>query len=365
MPNYISFKKYWENINCRSSDQRYVTEMGRCPSREQVENIEPQRKPSPSFAEKGTDMKKQVLPLLMPVLFCSTLLLTGHFSLAAPSELSRTHDQTEKSNSTRSNELLRGDSAPKHSGLQLTDKNEGSSANQSRSLAIPQDEDRSDDSKADSMKLSGAGRNGPDQSGVSIPMVIDRGITLARFLKAKLACEQQASQLLLSQMLRQEVGNLVFNPRIPKMAILDLNGKPVYYQFQVGNPDSAFSASVPTVYFRAPFRLEVFSVQDYSILVQGFVPSRYSVSPEIEKRITTAYAEEAHFSGGLAMSYQIKKDSGYNEFGSFSEGSQLVVAYQIQASPLVRDVPNSNQKIPTPFKLSAEDFKQCMHNQLN
>jgi hypothetical protein len=308
-------------------------------------------------------MKNQTAPLLTSVFMSATLLVSG-LARAEPANRQQVPVKAERANSSRQQDRLGADSGVQRPSLQLKrDSAETSSSGSLPSLSKSRNEDRRDD-QMDSLKLSGAGRNGPDRSGLSIPVTIDRGVTLYKFMVAKVTCEQQTSQELLSQMIRQQVSNLVFHSQYPTTTIFDLNGKPFYYRFEVQNPYLP-SATKPTVYFHAGFAKGGSILYDVSTLTQNFVPTRFQVSLEIENLIATAYQEGASFSGGLMMSYDIKKDSGYDEMGSFNILKQLVVGYQVQASPLVRKVPNSDRTIPTPFSLSAEDFQQCMHNQLN
>jgi len=281
-------------------------------------------------------MKTRTTPLIAPLVLCASL-LAAMTTLAESTESSKSLADSKNSRSSQQKEAQ-------------MKRSESSSQRQSVS-DLQQSSEPADSSEA-SMQMSGAGRNGPDQAGVSIPTVIDRGIKLAPFRKAKDYCQKQATISLLAQLLRQEVKEAVFAKYSGMdLIVFDVNGHEMHFYLDIPK-----SEKIVTIFFNLGGSLSPSSLQGQSV-------PRYRVTPEIEAQLTAANNGKAQFGGGLIFSYETKQDSSYDALGNLIMGEKFVTKYQIKENPIYRQ--NWDGQIKTQLRLSAEKFKQCLQNQLN
>jgi hypothetical protein len=206
---------------------------------------------------------------------------------------------------------------------------------------------------APSFATSGEGRNGPDQSGISIPVQLDRRLTLDSFNKAIDICEAEANNSFFSQLMMTE--GLKIAPfkkndeyEYKNWYVFSVNGQKVVYYFQVGRNSSGSIKFVENNETDPNWK---------KIKVPEF-----KTTPEVQAMLTAAGKSFAKFDGGLVVNYETKDNSSYDQLGNLRQVEKLVTQYKVSASPITRYMPDSHRTFQTSLRLSSQDFNQCLQN---
>ncbi len=206
---------------------------------------------------------------------------------------------------------------------------------------------------------SGAGRNGPDLQGLSVPVTSDRLLNITDYVKAHRNCSQEVYKSIISQILRTSnfesrdngFGSITFG-------IVKTDGRQSCYQLNsIKDLETSF----------------VLEGGHSESLCSGISPTLVSDSTSnlLKAATSNGYNKTAFgvFNGGLAIKYEIKKDAYTDSLGSAVPDSGLVTRVEIVSTPITRQIDNTNEatrvQVNTSLKVNIESYKQCIQNVLN
>lgn len=231
---------------------------------------------------------------------------------------------------------------------------------------------------------SGEGRNGPDQSGISIPHRLDRKLELPELYRASLRCTPSFGANLIGQILRQQVALneisltpadeneflgysfpstpgfesmdfIVNNANLAGFNVQNGHGKvmslSVYMRLYIESGSTSMKTSIQKSrhVWRRTYQVsdEIFAALDR---LSGPYDSKIAGSPYKNKVLT----------GGIEIKTQVKTDAVYDVTGSIVSSRSFVSDFEIAESPIV----NIKTGAVTNLTGNAEEFSACVQNNL-
>lgn len=234
---------------------------------------------------------------------------------------------------------------------------------------------------------SGAGRNGPDQSGVSIPAKMDRALRFVDFKKAADYCTVNVyAKSLLSQILRQDIRRpLPYKTLTNYKIVFDNNTNTynkVYWHYLetiIKINDMYFGLNTynwiaePTI--EKPNQIRTTEFNFYRSSKEDFDKSNdrvenalsFIVPIELFNSILAAAKSRARYFGGIEIYLDTQKETLYDDLGTPNEVTQILIkSYSVRSTNEIIRLLNSRD-LPNPrvnLTVSAEEFNQCVQNQL-
>jgi hypothetical protein len=222
---------------------------------------------------------------------------------------------------------------------------------------------------------SGEGRNGPDKAGVSIPVSVDRMLTVAELEIAAQSCKEDQLVAIASQILRidstkfkyQKIRNgiafLVFNENAEQEKCLTLVSSPNTRDLLLAHTHDTV-ASVDQ--YTSPL---TYHGQFCSPLSQGHGDG-YLENNKVDETLYTLLPSSRSgsfgtfvFKGGISVDYKFANDGTPDELGGDSDASKVVTSMSLKNENFSRALMDGTTR-PVAFKNSLSQFKQCLQNQI-
>ena len=220
-------------------------------------------------------------------------------------------------------------------------------------------------------EASGDGRSGDDQAGVSIPVNMDRGITVAQMEKALENCKPIVPSTFLSQLIRQNV-SVPFSYLSPSFLLTNPRGKVLV---ELSTDETYLTANSTSIngYFLTLVFQDKNNIKDLS----GY--RSFEISDDaLDLLAESVYYDGKEwsgyfgFSGGIKIEYNYQEDSGYNQIGAFVWGKQIVTSINVTGEtflsrvhfPFIRDHKHIGSLTPTRLRSGKEKVIECIQNAL-
>lgn len=234
---------------------------------------------------------------------------------------------------------------------------------------------------------SGAGRNGPDQSGVSIPAKMDRALGFVDFRDAANYCTVNVyAKSLLRQILRQDIRRplpyktltnykIVFDNNTNSYnkiyehyleTIIKIND--LYFGLNTSNWITEPTIEKPNQDRTTEFNFYLSSKEDFDKSNDRIENALSFIVPiELFNSILAAAKSRARFLGGIEIYLDTQKETLYDDLGTPNEVTQILIkSYIVRSSnEIIRMLnlyPSLNPRVN--LTVSAEEFNQCVQNQL-
>ncbi len=212
-------------------------------------------------------------------------------------------------------------------------------------------------------ETSGEGRNGPDKSGVSIPVSVDRLMSLDEVFRLERICAQDAAQEVLEQMLRQQLPAEVVGRPLQVIAIKDANSTRMlsftltWYSRVARTKKPGDSRIAIRFNIGQNWNSDEQSITRNDVIVRTVSTEVFESINSIQRYYTNPY------NINVGLHYDYTTNTIRNSFG------QETVEYLLKKLTIVGNgavtLRNDLQKdIPTAFKINFNKYQKCIRDQL-